>query len=166
MSDERHKHTFELTDTLSDVAGDELCDIFGKLDTVLFRFKLQNIAPESYIRSFELNLHTPFEPVEQTGFKTFHLSRSAVARHDDLLVVEMQMIEDLSTGDAFEILNIVDYECVDALVEVEEAVYVLCRCGSKLLLEKAGCRIKDARRGIVLFDSYAYRLDEMRFSAT
>ena len=84
----------------------------------------------------------------------------------------MQMVKDveecvLRSRFAVEILDVVDYQGVDALIEIKEVVDLAFETrGCKLTLEKTGGDIKHTRGGILLLDSDAYGLDEVGLSDT
>ena len=106
-------------------------------------FELEHVAAQSDVGALELYLHSPFEPAKQACFETFHFARCAVARHDNLPVVLVEVVEDVEEGilctrHILQILNIIDYKSVDALVEMEEIVDILCSGSCILALEKSG----------------------------
>ncbi len=68
----------------------------------------------------------------------------------------------LRAGLLLEVLNIVDDECVDALVEVEEVVGVAFGNGGGVLaFEEAGCDVENAAFGFGFLESYADCLNQM-----
>ncbi len=84
----------------------------------------------------------------------------------------MQMVKDmeeniLRTFLSLKILYVVDNQSVDALVEMEKAVCGTFRDSGRILaLEKTGGDIKHARLRVLLFYTYAYCLNKVRFTYT
>lgn len=166
---ERNYDTFKFAYTLCDVGGYVVGYVGGNSQTVLLGFQFEHVATQGYVGTLEFDLHTPFESAQQSRFESFHLRRCAVARHDYLTVVLMQVVEDveesiLSTGQILQILNIVYYKTVDTLIEVEEAVDVLGCCCRVLALEESCSHVEYACMRIVFLDTDAYCLYKVCFA--
>lgn len=69
-------------------------------------------------------------------------------------------------GHILQVLDIIDYQSVDTLVEVEEIVDILGCCCGILALEESSCHIKNACLGVALLNSYADSLNEVSLSDT
>ena len=68
---------------------------------------------------------------------------------------------------AYEFLDVVDDERVDALVELDELVDFAAQCGRReLVLKQTRCNIKYACARVALLDAYADGLDEVGFAHT
>lgn len=82
---------------------------------------------------------------EQTLLHAFHLGRSAVTRHDELLVVLLEVVEymeecALCLFFAYQFLDVVNDKRVDTLVKLDKLVDLAAQSSRRELVLKQTCR--------------------------
>ncbi len=92
MRHKRHHYTLEFADAWVTFAARN-SPRRQEDESRLIGLEFEYVAAQLYVGPFELDLHTPLETAQKTSLEAFHLGRRTIARHDNLLVVLVEMVE-------------------------------------------------------------------------
>jgi hypothetical protein len=130
--------------------------ILWDVKTVFTYEALENVVAQLNVRCLQFGKHTPLESCEHTLLHILQLYGRAVACHDNLTSVKVQVVEDVeecfqSLLLAGELLHVVYDKTIDTLVEMYEIVgLVVYACIYILNLENVGGNIKYTLLGVFL----------------
>ena len=170
MSKQCHYNSFQVAHALGHILGNVFYNIIGHRQSVLCSSHLEHSTAQFHVGLIKLNCHAPLETRDETWNHTIQFRRTTVARHDELFLVLMQMVENveecvLSCSLASKFLNVVKNENINALIEADKLINLVLLNGTGVLhLKDARCGIKNPSARTQFLDSNTYGLDKMSFT--
>src|SRR5690606_23846248 len=160
------QRALEFADVAFHVVGDELDDLVGEIDAVVFGLAIQDGDARLELRLLEVGGQAPLEAGEQPLLDTFDFARRPVARRHDLPSALMQRIEDveellLRLLLSAEELDVVDDQQVDVPIEEAELVDSIMLDGLHEVRREALARYVEHRGVALLLHVVSDGLDEM-----
>ena len=141
---QRVDNTLQVAHAAIGCLGDKLDDIPRNIQAVTTAFCSQDILAKLYVRLFQLSYQSTGETGQQTVLDTLQVNRRTVGSQNNLLAQAEQVVEDMEERVQRSLrrspfLNIIDYQHVDRLIELNEVVNGILAHGIRELdLEQAG----------------------------
>ena len=167
ISHQRVDHTLQIAHRAIGRLGNELDDIGGNLQAVTTALGVQNVDAQLHVGLLQLCNKTAGEAGQQAVLHTIEVYRRTVAGQDNLLAKTEQVVEDVEERverprRRGPLLNIVNYQHINGLIEIDEVVGSVTTHGIGKLHLKETCRhIEHTLLGIHLLTTHTDGIDEM-----
>ncbi len=169
---QRVHHTLQVAHTAIGGLCDKPNHIRGNLQAITLDLALKDINAQLHIGLLQLGNQTARKAGEQAVGHSLQVYRRTVACQNNALTVLEKVIEDveerqLSLLSSHPLLNIIDYQHIDGLIEIDEVVGGIMQHRTRILhLEQARTDIEHTLIGIQLLGTYADSIDEVGLSTS